>query len=69
VDSDDLARRIGLAWEKLPEPPHPLPEIGAWGRACIYRDGGGVALRRLERDLEQSENAVVSDLERELGRN
>jgi len=37
MTSEELARRIGLAWEKLPEPRHPfsLEVIGA-GRPSIY---------------------------------
>ncbi len=33
MDSEELARRIGLAWEKLPEPRHPFSlEIISPGR-------------------------------------
>jgi len=90
MSSDELARRIGLAWENLPDPrhafsleitnpdrpsmfvnlgPHPPrlwpedvdllhkiwlrlsdnPELGA---KIHHRDVVGVALRRLERDLD-----------------
>jgi amino acid transporter len=106
MDSEELARRIGLAWEKLPEPRHPFSlEIISPGRPSTYvnlgphpprlwpedldrahniwlrlqarfgaklhhRDVVGVALRRLERDLENDRNQdVLNDLERELGRN
>jgi amino acid transporter len=105
MDSEELARRIGLAWEKLPEPrppfsleviapgrrsafvnlgPHPprlWPEDldrthSLWlrlqqrfGSRLHHRDVVGVALRRLERDLNADENGVANDLERELGRN
>ena len=104
MDSDELARRIGLAWERLPEPRHPFSlEIITPGRPSVYvnlgphpprlwpedldrthnlwlrlqdkfgsrlhhRDVVGVALRRLEKDLEAGEEQVVKDLERELGR-
>ena len=104
MDSEELARRIGLAWEKMPEPRHPFSlEIITPGRPSVYvnlgphpprlwpedldrthhlwlrlqhrfgsklhhRDVVGVALRRLEQDLEKSEETVVSDLEKELGR-
>jgi len=104
MDSEELARRIGLAWEKLPEPRHPFSlEIILPGRPSVYvnlgphpprlwpedldrthnlwlrlqdkfgsklhhRDVVGVALRRLEKDLESGEEQVVKDLERELGR-
>jgi hypothetical protein len=104
MDSDELARRIGLAWEKLPEPRHPFSlEIITPGRPSTYvnlgphpprlwpedldrthtlwlrlqqklgsklhhRDVVGVALRRLEEELDRNEDAVVKDLEKELGR-
>jgi amino acid transporter len=104
MDSEDLARRIGLAWEKLPEPRHPFSlEIISEGRPSIYvnlgphpprlwpedldrahdlwlklsenfgsrlhhRDVIGVALRRLEKDLDAAERSeeVLTDLEKEL---
>ena len=105
MDSEELARRIGLAWEKLPEPRHPFSlEIIAEGRPSIYvnlgphpprlwpedldrthdlwlrlqrnfgsklhhRDVVGVALRRLEKDLDGDRlQDVITDLERELRR-
>jgi len=105
MDSEELARWIGLAWEKLPEPRHPFSlEVISPGRPSTYvnlgphpprlwpedldrthnlwlrlqqkfgarlhhRDVVGVALRRLERDLESDRNQdVITDLERELGR-
>jgi hypothetical protein len=103
MDSDELARRIGLAWENLPEPrhafsleiisserpsvyvnlgPHPTrlwPEDldrthdlwlklqGKLGSRLHRRDVVGVALRRLERDIESDrEGDVIADIEREL---
>jgi hypothetical protein len=37
MDSDELARRIGLAWERLPEPRHPFSlEIITPGRPSTY---------------------------------
>ncbi len=105
MSSEELARRIGLAWEKLPEPrhafslevispdrpsiyvnlgPHPprlwpedvdrlhdlwlrLAEEPDFGSRLHHRDVVGVALRRLERDLEGAERqAVVEDLRKEL---
>jgi amino acid transporter len=105
--SEELARRIGLAWEKLPEPrhafsleitnpdrpsifvnlgPHPprlwpedvdrlhkiwlrlsqKPQLGA---KLHHRDVVGVALRRLERELEDHEDgdflrAIEHDLQK-----
>ena len=105
MDSEELARRIGLAWERLPEPRPPFSlEITAPGRPSMFvnlgphpprlwpddldrtynlwlrlqqrfgsklhhRDVVGVALRRLERDMNKDEENVICDLERELGRN
>jgi len=103
MDSDELARRIGLAWENLPEPrhsfsleiissdrpsvyvnlgPHPprlWPEDldrthdlwlrlqNGFGSRLHHRDVVGVALRRLEKDLDGDRmQEVLSDLEREL---
>jgi len=97
--SEELASRIGLAWERLPEPrhafsleitnpdrpsvyvnlgPHPprlWPEDvdrlhRIWLRLCAqsgvgsrlhHRDVVGVALRRLEHDLESSHRGDVLD--------
>ncbi len=107
MDSEELARRIGLAWEKLPEPRHAFSlEIISEGRPSIYvnlgphpprlwpedldrahelwlklsenfgarlhhRDVIGVALRRLEKDLDAAERSgeVLTDLEKELRKN
>jgi amino acid transporter len=103
--SEELARRIGLAWERLPEPrhafsleiinpdrpsmfvnlgPHPprlwpedvdrlhdlwlrLAEDESVGAKLHHRDVVGVALRRLERQLESDQRIdVLNDLKREL---
>jgi nucleotide-binding universal stress UspA family protein len=106
MDSEELARRIGLAWEKLPEPRHAFSlEIITPGRPSVYvnlgphpprlwpqdidrthdlwlrlqdqfgsklhhRDVVGLALRRLEKDLDgEHATDVLSDLQRELGKN
>jgi amino acid transporter len=103
MDSEELARRIGLAWEKLPEPRHPFSlEILTQGRPSYYvnlgphpprlwpedldrlhdlwldlqndfgsrlhhRDVVGVALRRLEKDLESQRRAeALTDINTEL---
>jgi amino acid transporter len=105
MTSDELARRIGLAWEQLPEPRHPFsleiinpdrpstfvnlgphpprlwPEdvdklhdlwlrlsgSDALGSKLHHRDVVGLALRRLERDLEtQNGSDVMQQLETEL---
>jgi len=105
--SDELARRIGLAWEKLPEPrhafsleiirpgrpskyvnlgPHPprlwpedldrlhdiwlkLSDKAGLGSTLHHRDVVGVALQRLERDLEgPNQPEVVAEVQREMRR-
>jgi amino acid transporter len=105
MTSDELARRIGLAWEHLPEPRHPfsleiisadrpstfvnlgphpprlwpedvdrcheiwlkLTESPQFGSRLHHRDVVGVALRRLEKELESgARDSVISDVEREL---
>ena len=105
MDSEELARRIGLAWEKIPEPRHSFSlEIISPGRPSVYvnlgphpprlwpedldrthelwlklqdhfgsrlhhRDVVGVALRRLEKELESDRAPdALRDLERELGK-
>jgi amino acid transporter len=106
--SEELARRIGLAWERLPEPrhafsleitspdrpsefvnlgPHPprlwpedvdllhkiwlrLSENPVCGSKLHHRDVVGLALRRLERELEgHREREILEGIERELHRN
>ncbi|SPE38945.1 Amino acid transporters (fragment) [Candidatus Sulfopaludibacter sp. SbA6] len=106
MDSEELARRIGLAWEKLPEPrhafsleiitpdrpsvyvnlgPHPprlwpedldrahelwLKLTDFFGSRLHHRDVVGVALRRLQKDLEgERREEVLEDLEKELRKN
>lgn len=102
--SEELARRIGLAWERLPEPRHPFSlEVICPGRPSSYvnlgphpprlwpedldrlhelwlrlsgeglgshlhhRDVVGVALRRLEADIQGERRAeVFEDLGREI---
>lgn len=105
MESDELARRIGLAWERLPEPRHPFSleiispdrtssfvDLGPhpprlwpedvslvhniWlalsgsekiGSRLHHRDVVGVALRRLERDLEgKDREQVLRDLDKEM---
>jgi nucleotide-binding universal stress UspA family protein len=99
MDSDELARRIGMAWERLPEPRHPFSlEIITPDRPSVYvnlgphpprlwpedldrvhdlwlrlqehfgsklhhRDVVGLALRRLQKDLEgERKDEVLDDL-------
>ena len=103
MDSDELARRIGLAWEALPEPRHPFSlEVISPDRPSIYvnlgphpprlwpedvdilhdiwlkmsasangsrlhhRDVVGLALRRLQRDLEmEPSDRLLEDVPRD----
>jgi len=107
MTSEELARRIGLAWEKLPEPrhsisleiisptrpsmyvnlgPHPprlWPEDvdrlhDIWlrltanerlGSKLHHRDVVGLALRRLEHDLESDRERLIDSLEKEMPKN
>ncbi len=106
--SDELARRIGLAWEQLPEPRHPfsleiispdrkptyvnlgphpprlwpedvdrlhdiwltLTEREGMGSKLHHRDVVGVALRRLEQELEEPEERaeILKLMKDEMGR-
>ena len=105
MESEELSRRIGLAWENLPEPrhafslevlapgrpsffvnlgPHPprlWPEDvdrlhhlwrrlseGEFGSRIHHRDVLGVALQRLERDLDDEARRLqtMTDIESEL---
>jgi amino acid transporter len=107
MTSEELARRIGLAWERLAEPRHPFSlEIIDPGRPSMYvnlgphpprlwpadvdrlhelwlklsgddrlgsklhhRDVVGVALRRLEKDLESPEgDKIRAEIQREMGK-
>jgi amino acid transporter/nucleotide-binding universal stress UspA family protein len=105
MSSDELARRIGLAWERLPDPRHPfsleiitpdrpstyvnlgphpprlwpedvdklhelwlrLSAADALGAKLHHRDVVGLALRRLQRDLQGSDREqLLKELETEL---
>ena len=105
--SEELARRIGLAWEKLPEPKHPFSlEIIAEGRSSVFvnlgphpprlwpedldllheiwlklssdeqfgsrlhhRDVVGLALRRLDDDLDGGDKEpIIKQLGKELSK-
>jgi amino acid transporter len=106
--SDELARRIGLAWQQLPEPRHPfsleiispdrkptyvnlgphpprlwpedvdrlhdiwltLTEKEGLGSKLHHRDVVGVALRRMEQELETPEEkaAILKLIKDEMGR-
>jgi amino acid transporter/nucleotide-binding universal stress UspA family protein len=55
MDSEELARRIGLAWEKLPEPRHPFSlEIIAEGRPSVYVNLGPHPPRLWPEDLDRT---------------
>jgi amino acid transporter len=55
MDSDELARRIGLAWEKLPEPRHPFSlEILSPGRPSVYVNLGPHPPRLWPEDLDRT---------------
>jgi amino acid transporter len=108
MTSEELARRIGLAWEKLPEPRHPfslevinpdrpstyvnlgphpprlwpedvdllhkiwlrLSEEKEIGSRLHHRDVVGLALRRLEQELDNHQvDHVIGDIEKEIHRN
>jgi amino acid transporter/nucleotide-binding universal stress UspA family protein len=103
MDQEELARRVGLAWERLPEPRHPFsleaipptrksifvnlgphpprlwPEdisrlhdiwlqlSERYGSKLHHRDVVGVALRRMERELQSGERtSVMQDIEKEI---
>jgi nucleotide-binding universal stress UspA family protein len=55
MDSNELARRIGLAWEKLPEPRHPFSlEIITPGRPSVYVNLGPHPPRLWPEDLHRA---------------
>lgn len=54
MDSEELARRIGLAWEKLPEPRHPFSlEIITPGRPSMYVNLGPHPPRLWPEDVDR----------------
>ncbi|HOQ45826.1 MAG TPA: APC family permease [Bryobacteraceae bacterium] len=54
MDSNELARRIGLAWERLPEPRHPFSlEVISPGRPSIYVNLGPHPPRLWPEDVEK----------------
>jgi amino acid transporter len=55
MDSEELARRIGLAWEKLPEPRHAFSlEIITPGRPSVYVNLGPHPPRLWPEDLDRA---------------
>jgi len=54
MDSDELARRIGLAWERLPEPRHPFSlEVISPGRPSAFVNLGPHPPRLWPEDLDR----------------
>jgi amino acid transporter len=54
MDSEELARRIGLAWERLPEPRHPFSlEIITPGRPSMYVNLGPHPPRLWPEDVDR----------------
>jgi amino acid transporter len=57
MSSDELARRIGLAWERLPEPRHPFSlEIITPGRPSTYVNLGPHPPRLWPEDIDKLHN-------------
>ena len=55
MDSEELARRIGLAWEQLPEPRHAVSlEIISAGRPSAYVNLGPHPPRLWPEDLDRA---------------
>jgi hypothetical protein len=55
MDSEELARNIGLAWERLPEPRHPFSlEIITPGRPSVYVNLGPHPPRLWPEDLDRA---------------
>jgi hypothetical protein len=66
MDSEELARRIGLAWERLPEPRHPFSlEVISPGRASIYVNLGPHPPRLWPEDLDRLHELWLALSERE----
>lgn len=67
MDSEELASRIGMAWEKLPEPRHPFSlEIIAEGRPPIYVNLGPHPPRLWPEDLDRTHDIWLR-LQRNFG--
>ncbi len=66
MDSEELARRIGLAWERLPEPRHPFSlEVISPGRASIYVNLGPHPPRLWPEDVDRLHELWLALTERE----
>ena len=67
MDSEELARRIGLAWEQLPEPRHPFSlEVLTDGRPSFYVNLGPHPPRLWPEDLDRLHDLWL-DLQNEFG--
>jgi hypothetical protein len=68
MDSADLASRIGLAWEKLPEPRHPFSlEVISPGRPSFYVNLGPHPPRLWPEDLERLHDLWLDLTSHEFG--
>ena len=66
MDSEELARRIGLAWEKLPEPRHPFSlEVLSPDRPPVYVNMGPHPPRLWPEDLDRLHELWLQLTERE----
>jgi amino acid transporter len=66
MDSEELARRIGLAWERLPEPRHPFSlEVISPGRPSIYVNLGPHPPRLWPEDVDRLHDLWLALSERE----
>ncbi len=66
MDSEELARRIGLAWERLPDPRHPFSlEVISPGRQTVYVNLGPHPPRLWPEDLDRLHDVWLQLTERE----
>jgi hypothetical protein len=66
MDSEELARRIGLAWERLPEPRHPFSlEVISLDRPAVYVNLGPHPPRLWPEDLDRLHELWLQLTERE----
>lgn len=66
MENEELARRIGLAWEKLPEPRHPFSlEVIAPGRASSYVNLGPHPPRLWPEDIDRTHEMWLEVSERQ----
>jgi hypothetical protein len=68
MESDELARRIGLAWERLPEPRHPFSlEVISPDRASAFVNLGPHPPRLWPEDVDLLHEIWLNLCESELG--